>query len=264
MADKAVDRQQDGNQSLSRGMKLIEFLSDYPNGCPLAKIAEETGLNKSTAHRLLRSLHALGYVAPAPAAGSYRLTSRLVSVGYKAYSSLNIITIASPHLEKLNLDTGDTVSLSCREGNDLVIIYKLEPTSGSLRTRSYIGQRLSLYSSAMGKAHLAYGSKALLEKYWREEGERIVKRTTSTIVDWAPLQAELTAVRRDGVAYDREENEAGISCIAAPLFGLQDRVEYAMSVSVPAFRLDEALSQGMADRVKAAAALISRDIGGGS
>ncbi len=53
----------DGSQSPSRGLRLIEFLSGYPNGCPLALIAERTGINKSTAHRLLKSLQGHGYVA---------------------------------------------------------------------------------------------------------------------------------------------------------------------------------------------------------
>ncbi len=79
-----------GSQSLFRGLMLIEILSNYPNGCPLAHLSELAGLNKSTVHRLLQGLQSCGYVTPAPAAGSYRLTTKFIAVGQKALSSLNI------------------------------------------------------------------------------------------------------------------------------------------------------------------------------
>ena len=65
-----------GNQALIRGLRLLDILSNYPNGCPLAKLAELANLNKSTAHRLLQGLQNEGYVKPANAAGGYRLTKK--------------------------------------------------------------------------------------------------------------------------------------------------------------------------------------------
>lgn len=117
-----------GSQSLFRGLMLIEILSNYPNGCPLAHLSELAGLNKSTVHRLLQGLQSCGYVTPAPAAGSYRLTTKFIAVGQKALSSLNIIHVAAPHLEALNLATGETVNFSSREDDHAILIYKLEPT----------------------------------------------------------------------------------------------------------------------------------------
>lgn len=119
-----------GSQSLFRGLMLIEILSNYPNGCPLAHLSELAGLNKSTVHRLLQGLQSCGYVTPAPAAGSYRLTTKFIAVGQKALSSLNIIHVAAPHLETLNLVTGETVNFSSREDDHAILIYKLEPTTG--------------------------------------------------------------------------------------------------------------------------------------
>lgn len=69
-----------GSQSLFRGLMLIEILSNYPNGCPLAHLSELAGLNKSTVHRLLQGLQSCGYVTTAPAAGSYRLTTKFIAV----------------------------------------------------------------------------------------------------------------------------------------------------------------------------------------
>lgn len=118
-----------GSQSLFRGLMLIEILSNYPNGCPLAHLSELAGLNKSTVHRLLQGLQSCGYVTTAPAAGSYRLTTKFIAVGQKALSSLNIIHIAAPHLEALNIATGETINFSSREDDHAILIYKLEPTT---------------------------------------------------------------------------------------------------------------------------------------
>lgn len=257
-----AEKKNDGNQSLARGLSLIEFLSDYPNGCPLAKIAQETGLNKSTSHRLLNSLRALGYVTNAPSPGSYRLTSKFISVGYKVYSSLNIIHISAPHMERLNLDSGDTVNLSAREGNSAILIYKLEPTTGMLKTRSYIGQRLSLYCSGMGKILLAFSPEPYLEKYWEEESASIIRYTSNTIVSINAMRHELVRIRDEKVSIDREENEIGICCIAAPIFGIHNRVDYSLSISLPTTRLDDERKIKLARDVLETANIISRENGG--
>lgn len=175
-----------GSQSLFRGLMLIEILSNYPNGCPLAHLSELAGLNKSTVHRLLQGLQSCGYVTPAPAAGSYRLTTKFIAVGQKALSSLNIIHVAAPHLETLNLATGETVNFSSREDDHAILIYKLEPTTGMLRTRAYIGQHMPLYCSAMGKIYMAFGHPDYVEHYWNTHQDVIQPLTRNTILKHRP------------------------------------------------------------------------------
>ncbi len=257
-----AEARSDNSQSLSRGLLLLEFLSDYPNGCPLALIAERTGLNKSTAHRLLNSLQGHGYVAQAHTPGSYRLTSRLAAVGYKVYSSFNILKLADPYLEQLNLELGHTVNFSTRAGNNYVLIYKLEATTGIFGTRFYIGQQLLLYCSAMGKTYLAHSPDEALVKYWDEERASIVQRTPHTITDLDALRAELKTILTEGISYDREENELGVICIAAPVFDIQGRVNYALSVAMPSARADETEQAAVAVAVRKTADCISRELGG--
>lgn len=256
------EKHTDTNQSLSRGLLLIEFLSDYPDGCPLALISERTGLNKSTAHRLLKSLQNFEYVTPTATPGSYRLTSKLSVIGYRTYSSFNIVKLADPHLESLNRNLGHMVNFSTRAGNNYILIYKLESTTGILCTRFYVGQRLLLYCSAMGKAYLAHSSDGALVKYWDEERESIVQRTPHTITDIDALRHELAAIRAEGVSYDREENELGVICIAAPVFDIQGKVNYALSVSMPAAKAGKEERNRTAAAVRETADGISREIGG--
>jgi DNA-binding IclR family transcriptional regulator len=251
-----------GSQSLFRALHLIELLSNYPNGCPLAHLSEQADMNKSTVHRLLQGLHAAGYVTPAPAAGSYRLTTKFISVGQKALSSLNIIHVASGHLETLNLATCETVNFSSREDDHVILIYKLEPTTGMMRTRAYIGQHMPLYCSAMGKVFMAHGQDDYPKNYWKSHREQIIPLTSHTITELDQLYPELEDIRRDGFAMDREENELGVSCIAVPVFDIHHRVPYSISISLPTAKLQQLGQEALLKPLQAAANAISKELGG--
>lgn len=251
-----------GNQSLIRGLKLMELLSHFPNGCPLAKLSELSGLNKSTAHRLLQGLQNEGYVQAASTTGSYRLTTKCLSLGQKTLSSLNIINVAAPHLEKLNLALGETVNFSKREGDHAIMIYKLEPTMGMMKTRAYIGQHLQLYCSAMGKLFLAYETNAdYLAHYWQTHQPTIQQLTTNTITNIDAMKAELEQIRTEHFAMDREENELGVVCIAAPIFDYLNKVDYAISVSMSIYKLKQNGIQFFLSEIQQAAQAISKELG---
>lgn len=251
-----------GNQSLIRGLRLLELLSQFPNGCPLAQLSELSGLNKSTAHRLLQGLQNEGYVQPASTSGSYRLTTKCLSLGQKTLSSLNIINVAAPHLEKLNLKLGETVNFSKREQDHAIMIYKLEPTTGMMKTRAYIGQHLKLYCSAMGKIYLAYEENSeYLNNYWQAHRNTIEQLTPNTVTDLAMMEKELSEIRQEQFAMDREENELGVVCIAAPVFDYLNKVDYAISVSMSIYKLQRQGIQFFLDEIKQAAQNISKELG---
>lgn len=251
-----------GNQSLIRGLRLLELLSQFPNGCPLAQLTEISGLNKSTVHRLLQGLQNEGFVQPASTTGSYRLTTKCLSLGQKTLSSLNIINVAAPHLEKLNLALGETVNFSKREQDHAIMIYKLEPTTGMMKTRAYIGQHLKLYCSAMGKIYLAYEENPdYLTVYWQSHQETIEQLTPNTVTQLEVMQQELAEIRQDQFAMDREENELGVVCVAAPVFDYLNKVDYAISVSMSIYKLQRHGIPFFLDKIKQTAQAISKELG---
>lgn len=250
-----------GTQSLFRGLQLIEILSNYPNGCPLAHLSELSGMNKSTVHRLLQGLHSSGYVTQAPSAGSYRLTTKFISVGQKALSSLNVIHVAAPHLERLNLEVGETINFSSREDDHVILIYKLEPTTGMLRTRAYIGQHMPLYCSAMGKIFMAWDNAEYPAHYWQTHQDVIQPLTRNTITGLPEMLQELQSIRQHQTAMDREENELGVSCIAAPVFDINQQVLYAVSVSLPTAKMQQIGVKKLMAPVVATAKAISAELG---
>ena len=225
-------------KSLARGLKIIDILGNYPNGCPLAKISQDAGFNKSTVHRLLQELIINGYVQPCATQGNYRLTTKLLVIGHHVVSSTNIYNLISPYLEKLNLAFSETVNFSMIDDDHAIMLLKLNPTNSILKTKTSIGQILPLYCTAMGKVYLAFSSDENIENYWQTHLSNIIKITDKTIVNFVDFQKEIEKVRQSYVAFDNEENELGISCIAAPIFDINYVNNYAISLSATTKKLN--------------------------
>ena len=142
-----------GVQSVERIFQLIEQLASHPAGASLQRLAQETGLAKSTVHRLLASLVSLGYAAQEPETGRYRLTLKMFELSSGIVNSMEIMDVAKAHLERLSQRTGEAVHLVIRDARDIVYIYKTE--SGPMRMSSRVGLRSPLYCTGVGKAILA-------------------------------------------------------------------------------------------------------------
>ena len=125
-------------KSLVKSMAVLEFLSQHPNGAPLHQIAKETGINKTSAHRMLATFEELGYVAQLPSTKEYRLTLKLLYIGHSAQSS-DILATIRPKLTELMKDLNETINFISREGDKIVFRDKLEPQYSSFRTRTFVG-----------------------------------------------------------------------------------------------------------------------------
>ena len=192
-----------GVQSVERIFQLIEHLAAHPTGVSLQRLAEETGLAKSTVHRLLASLVGLGYVVQDEENGHYRLTLKMFELSSGIVDSMDIMGVAKAHLERLSQRTGEAVHLVIRDGRDIVYIYKTE--SGPMRMSSRVGLRSPLYCTGVGKAILATLPGDELEDIWTHSN--VKKLTDKTITDLEELRSQVVEVRANGYAIDDEENE---------------------------------------------------------
>ena len=216
-----------GVQSVERIFQLIEQLAAHPTGVSLQKLAGETGLAKSTVHRLLASLVGLGYVAQNDENGHYRLTLKMFELSSGIVDSMDIMGVAKAHLERLSQRTGEAVHLVIRDAQDIVYIYKTE--SGPMRMSSRVGLRSPLYCTGVGKAILATLTEEEVEDVWRHSNPQ--KLTGRTVTDLPALCAQLNEVRACGYAIDDEENELGIRCVALAIPGPGGKADSAFSIS---------------------------------
>ncbi|HIZ48256.1 MAG TPA: IclR family transcriptional regulator [Candidatus Gemmiger excrementavium] len=221
MADKG------GVQSVERIFALIERLAAHPAGASLQRLAQETELAKSTVHRLLASLVALGYAMQDGETGRYRLTLKMFELSSGIVNSMDIMGVAKAHLERLAQRTGEAVHLVIRDGQDIVYIYKTE--NGPMRMSSRVGLRSPLYCTGVGKAILATLPPEKVADIWARSHPQ--KLTDRTVTDLAQLQAQLEGVRVNGYAVDDEENELGVRCVAVAIPGADGRADTAFSIS---------------------------------
>ena len=214
-------------QSVERIFGIIEALAAHPGGAGLQQLAADTGLAKSTAHRLLASLVGLGYAMQDADNGRYRLTLKMFELSSGIVNRMDIMSVAKLHLERLAQRTGEAVHLVIRDGKDIVYLYKTE--SGPMRMASRVGLRSPLYCTGVGKAILAGLPEQEVDEVWRHSTPK--KLTGRTITDLPTLKLQLAEVRACGYAIDDEENELGIRCVAVAIPGPGGRPEGAFSIS---------------------------------
>ncbi|GAB6107263.1 IclR family transcriptional regulator [Fusibacter bizertensis] len=251
-------KQEDTVQSVDRALSIVEVLSTGQKG--LQEISNLVKLNKSTVHRLLQTLIFKGFVSQDQERMRYGLTTKILQLSQKIIEDLDVVTISKPYLQALNNQTEEVVHLVMIEGKDAVYIDKME-AKNNIRMYSYIGKRIPLFSSAVGKAYLAFSPEFERASKWQMVMDSIVPLTKNTIVDEEALLQELEQIRLRGFSIDNEENELGIICVAAPIYNHLGKVEYAISISTPKFRLTDDKLKEYGNLVKGVTAKISKELG---
>ncbi|MEU5196173.1 IclR family transcriptional regulator [Streptomyces scabiei] len=215
------------SQTVDRALSILPLLAEGP--ADLGRVADRLGVHKSTALRLLRTLHEHGLVYR-QSDQRYRLGARLFSLAQEAVENLDIREIAHPHLARLNERCGHTVHLAVLEDNEVIYIDKVE-SRYPVRMYSRIGKPVALTVAAVAKLLLA----DLPEPERRALAARLdyPLYTPRSTPDAAAFLKELARVREQGWATDLGGHEESINCVAAPVRGVDGRVVAAMSVSAP-------------------------------
>lgn len=218
---------------LSKVLKIFEVLQNHPAGLDLKSISQETGINKSTAYRFLTHLEREGYLRR-DGSGSYAIGMKFVQLGARANYRTALQETAVPVLRDLWKATEETVNLGVVDSGQVLYIAVLE-SPHAFRLVSRIGIRRSLYSTALGKAILAF----LAE----EERENLLASlsfqsfTPHTLTSLVQLKQALENVRRKEYALDNEESVLGARCIGAPILNGRGEAIAAVSLSGPSTRI---------------------------
>ena len=238
-----------------KALQVLIALGDEHRPLTLTEICHLVRLPKTTVFRYLQTLAQCGFVNHDRQADMYHLGARLFELGQLAGQQLRIRDVALPVMADLRERFNETVNLGILDGYDVVYVEMVE-SHHSLRMQAILGSRDPAFSTALGKAILAY-----IDDPARHLPARLMPRTVFTIHTRAGVMQALAQVRQQGYALDDQENEDGARCVGAPIFEYPGRVAAAISVSAPASRLGRDQVSEVAEAVAAAAATISRQLG---
>ncbi|MCL2524872.1 MAG: IclR family transcriptional regulator [Betaproteobacteria bacterium] len=216
-------------------MSLLDALAESPDAASLKHLAAATGLHPSTAHRILAAMTQARFVERQDA-GTYCLGIRLLELGNIVKSRLNLAEAALPFMQALHERIGEAINLGVRRDDEIVYLERTSSGRALVRVVYLVGGRAPLHLTSLGKLFLAADNPQKVRDYARRTG--LPGKTPRSLTTLAALEKELDKVRRHGIAFDDEEAEIGLKCVAAPILDDAGTVVAALSVSAPADRHD--------------------------
>jgi IclR family pca regulon transcriptional regulator len=221
------------SQSLERGLAILSCFTPKRPVLGIADIADELGMSRSTTHRYVITLLALGYLEQG-ASRKYRLGLRVTDLGMSALNSTGLREHAQPYLEELRQRTSYTVSLAVLDGPEILYVdrarsFRRGQGQGGLDVRT--GSRLPAYCTAMGKLLLANLPESDLRELLGQI--KLTKQGPNTITSKKALREELDEVREANFAVDDEELAKDLYSIAAPVRNEGRQVVAAVEIAVP-------------------------------
>ena len=242
--------------SVENVVRLLNLFIDEPE-LGVREMSRRLDLGKSTVHRIASELAEADLLAKDAETSRYRLGLRLLELGSLVQARGELSNAAEPVLRSLLRTGGETVHLAVREGLEIVYIAKME-SNHSIRMYSRLGRRGPAHCTGIGKAMLAFHSDDWLTDVL---AAGLARQTPATITDPAVLRRQLEEVRRLGYAFDDEEIEVGLRCVAAPVRDHTGAVIAGISVSGPSQRMTREKMRALVAPVIAGAEQISRHLG---
>jgi IclR family transcriptional regulator, KDG regulon repressor len=246
--------------AVERALNILEAAANRRDGMTNSEISHKLGIPKSSASYILRTLDRRGYLRRDVETGRYRLGLKVLSLGGDARANLDLAEVALPFMRALQERIHLTIHLAVLDQGEAVYIEKVE-APGFFKVNTWVGRRMYLHSTSVGKSLLAWLPKHEVETLLRQQGMK--KRTPKTISSVAKLVADLEHVREQGYALDDEENSLGARCVGAPIFDAAGSVIASLGVSGTLTQMDEENIVKIVDALKETARRISRQVSRG-
>jgi len=243
--------------TLGKAISVLDIVASADEPMRFTDILAVSNQPRGTLHRQLSNLVEEGLLSLGRD-HSYSVGIRLLKFAAKAWAGNQFRVIAEPHLRALHELTGETVHLGVLRGNEVIYLDKVESRQ-AVRMYSQIGNASPVFCTGVGKAGLS----ALPDAELRAVVATIKFRrfTGSTLITAEALLSEIEEIRASGNAYDREEHEPGIRCVAAPIYSTDRSFVGGLSVTGPAYRISTDLLESWAVLVRDAADAIMDDMG---
>lgn len=239
--------------ALDNALRVLELLANSKTGLSLSELTRRLEIPKSSTHCLLVTLERRGYLHRNDR-NRYLFGLKLFSLANTALRGLELRETAAPFLRALAARTGLTVHLAMLEQHEAVLVEKVEP-AGVFKLATWLGKRMDVHCTALGKALIAYLPEEELEAMVAERG--LPRHNENTICSLRRLRENLARARSQGYVIDDEEDEIGTRCIGVPVFGPGGVVKASISVSGTTSEITNDNLTFVAERLVETAAAIS-------
>ncbi|HEY2931869.1 MAG TPA: IclR family transcriptional regulator [Acidobacteriota bacterium] len=244
--------------ALERGLSVLELLAKSKTGLTLSVLTRKLQLPKSSTHCLLLTLERCGYLQRNDKTGRYLFGLKIFSLANMAVNGIQLREQAAPFLHALMQRTRLTVHMAILEQNEAVLIEKVEPP-GLLKLATWLGKRMDVHCTGVGKALIAHIPDEELDLLIREHG--LPRHNENTIASPKALKRDLAQIRKQGYSLDDEEDEIGLRCLGAPIFDHLGSAIAAISVSGTTTQITTENVPLLAGEIRKAASAISRVLG---
>ena len=247
--DSRSDEDGSATGALERAAALLDAFDATHRELTLARLVERSGLPRSTVHRTAARMIELGWLDKP--GEKYLIGNRLFKLSGLVPVRHELREAVLPYLQDLYAAARTTVQLGVLDGAQVLVVEKITGHR-PMPMLSQVGGLIPAHCSGLGRAILAWSDEETVEAV---VAAGLAKRTPRTITNAEALRSELATVHERGWAYDHEEGNAGMSCVAAPIFDFTGNVTAALSVTGPSGAV---LPDRIGPAVRMAAAAASR------
>jgi DNA-binding IclR family transcriptional regulator len=256
--DAPEDKRAGGVQSLARAFGILEEVARSREGINLAELSRKVGLHNSTTFHLVKTMVSLGYIRQIKDDKRYRIGRPLFALAANALDEIEMVSLATPVLEDLSRETGESGHFAVPMGDSVVVIARTAG-AGAFQLTERVGVVRPAHCTALGKVILAAFKPERLDGFFKRV--ELAPVTPNSITDATALRKNIEDVRQSGVAFDDGEFNPEVRCIAVPVKDFTGQIMGAIGISGPIWRLNIQALQGRAQAVQAAARRLSAEFG---
>lgn len=250
----------EGNISgtVDKALDILEIFLQRDGQISLTELSRLTGFNKSTVYRLVSTLVKRRFLYQTRKNGRYSLGLKMIDCSFAIRRNLKFVDLAYCYLAKLNAAHNTAVNLTILDSDKSLMVEEIGISSQGLPMSNPVPKRLPLHATACGKVLLAFMADDQRKQFY---SRNVLKAyTPNTITSVASLERELARIRKEGVAFDKEDYKPGLWAIAVPVYNGKGEILASASLIVPPAKTDQVSLNFYAEALKACAQELNRAI----